>query len=275
MKIKEAMKDVKENIGYIESKMLMEYTLNEDENYLIINAEKDLTNEQEENFKKYVEEVIDGKPLQYITHSQEFMETKFYVDENVLIPQPDTESVVQYAIQKIQRFFAKENKVVRILDLCTGSGAIAISLKKYMDMLHINCEVTASDISKEALKVAQKNCKEILRNNDIKLVESDMFEKIEGTFDIIISNPPYIKTDVIKDLPIDVQNEPEIALDGGKDGLDFYRKIRENVERYLTPEGYIFMEIGYDEALDVMRIFRNSECFKDYNKNDRVIIWQK
>ena len=124
----------------------------------------------------------------------------------------------------------------KILDLCTGSGAIAISLVK-------NCpndvEVVASDVSHEALKVAQINCKK--NSAKVKLVESNLFETIEEKFDMIVSNPPYIETDVIPELSMDVQNEPHLALDGGKDGLDFYRKIGENAKKYLTKERNAFL----------------------------------
>ena len=224
--------------------------------------------------KKYIElldELIKGKPLQYITHSQEFMKLNFFVDENVLIPQPDTEILVEKALELI-----KDSKNMSILDLCTGSGAIAISIKKYMN----NVNMYASDISKKALNIARLNAK----NNDteIQFIESNMFENIKNLkFDIIVSNPPYIETDAIINLPKDVQNEPILALDGGLDGLTYYKIIRDNGYSFLKHNGKILIEIGYNQNNRVVNLFKenrnykNIEIYKDLSNIDRVIKIEK
>lgn len=249
------------------SKVLMADILKKTKEYLIINDKEILQESATNEFFDKIQKVASGYPIQYITNKQEFMKMNFYVDENVLIPQPDTEILVEEVIKK---FNNKSN--LKILDLCTGSGAIAISLAKYIK----NAEVIASDISEEALKIASKNA--IKNNVKISLVKSNMFENIFQTFDIIVSNPPYIDKKTLKMLPADVKCEPEIALDGGEDGLDFYRIIAENAHRYLQKGGYIFLEIGFNQKNDVINIlekqnkFKNIKCVKDFANNDRVII---
>lgn len=286
MKIKEAILKAAKEVDYIDAKILMKYILDKPENYLISNSNDELAGENEFRYFKNIEEIKNGMPLQYITNSQEFMGEKFYVDNNVLIPQPDTEVLVEKTLEIIKKYVDKnnnpelvreENKKIKILDLCTGSGAIAISLKKYLTLLDINSEITASDISDKALKIAKKNAKDILKeDDDIIFVESDLFKRLEkdNKFDIIVSNPPYIETDIIKELDKDVQNEPIIALDGGKDGLEFYKLIEKNIHDYLEKQGYLLLEIGFNQRDDVMKLYKNSECIKDYAGNDRVIIWK-
>ncbi len=270
MTIKQAIDS--SDIDFMSARRILCYILEKEEKYIIINIEEELSESNFKEFIKYVDKLKMGTPLQYITKVQEFMGEDFYVNENVLIPQPDTEVLVEQTILKAQEKIYEKGKAT-ILDLCTGSGAIAISLKKYFED---SIEIYASDISKEALDIANKNATNILQSNQlINFIHSDMFENIDLKFDIIVSNPPYIKTDIISTLSKEVQNEPKIALDGGADGLDFYRIIRENVEKYLNNEGYILMEIGYDQKEEVTNIFENAECIKDYTKNDRVIIWRR
>lgn len=212
-------------------------------------------------------ELEKGYPLQYITHQQSFWGLDFYVDENVLIPQPDTEIAVERAL-KILRL--RHNQ--RVLDLCTGSGAIAISVAVNSD-----AKVWASDVSEKALEIAKKNA--IDNNADVNFILSNMFENIAGQFDIIISNPPYIETNTIPTLDLEVQNEPHLALDGGSDGLDFYRTIANQAPDYLNEDGILILEIGYNqkEAVeDLLKAnFINIETYKDYANNDRVIVAQK
>ena len=195
------------------------------------------------------------------------MNLNFYVDENVLIPQPDTETLVLQAIKRIKQY---ENNNIKVLDLCTGSGAIAISLAKEFE--NKNVQVYASDISDKALEVAKKNSKK----NDVHInfINSNMFENIDEKFDIIVSNPPYIETETIKKLSKDVQQEPHIALDGGFDGLEFYKIIASEYEKYLNDNGTLLLEIGYNQKQSVTELFinRNVECIKDLAQNDRVII---
>lgn len=271
MKYKEAISIAhKHNLNSIEARSLLKYILNRDDNYIIVNLDKDLTEKEENIFSKYVIKISKGYPLQYITNMQEFMGLKFYVDENVLIPQPDTEILVLNAISYIKEMNEKIKKEerIKVLDLCTGSGAIAISIKKYLNEM---VDVTGSDISKQALKVASKNA---LDNSvNIKFLHSNMFNSIKEKYDLIVSNPPYIKKEEITRLPKEVQNEPYIALNGGDDGLDYYKIIKQNVKNYLVDNGVVMMEIGYDQKADVQRLFQNSKCIKDLENRDRVVIW--
>lgn len=275
MKIKEAVIIAGKEIEYLNAKILIEYLLNVDANYIIVHGGDILNKYDEERYFTYVSKVKSGKPLQYITNKQEFMGENFYVDENVLIPQPDTEILVENTIKLVQTTFKKLTEI-KILDLCTGSGAIAVSIKKYLNLLNVNSKIYASDISKSALKIAKKNVKNILKDdNAIDFIESNMFENIKEKFDIIVSNPPYIKSSAISTLPKDVQNEPNIALNGGEDGLDFYRIINENVNEYLNKNAYLLMEIGYDQGNVVKSMFDNSILLKDYSGNDRIVVLKK
>lgn len=271
MTIKEAIILAHEyNLNSIEAKILLKYIFNKDDSYIIINMDKQLNKLEEKQFIEYIEKIKNGYPLQYITNMQEFMGLKFYVNEDVLIPQPDTEVLVLNAIKYIKKqvINSKNKEIIKILDLCTGSGAIAISLKKY---LNEKVEIVASDISKKALEIASKNAN--YHNVAINFICSNMFEQIGEHFDLIISNPPYVKRKDIETLPKEVQKEPHIALDGGIDGLDYYRVIKRDAKRHLNNNGIVMMEIGYDQKLDAQKIFSNSTCIKDIENRDRVIIW--
>lgn len=251
------------------AKMLLKHLFQQDESYFLIHNEEQVDNETVEAYKKDAELLKQGKPIQYITHHQEFMGLPFYVDENVLIPQPDTETLVEEVLKNCKN---KEN--LSILDLCTGSGAIGISLVKHIK----NSQVTLTDVSKNALEIARKNAESNGVIEQCEFVLSNMFEKIEGKFDIIVSNPPYIQTSVIATLDKEVQNEPKLALDGGADGLDFYRVIAENAWKYLKPNGILALEIGYDQKDEVIQLleqtkhYREIVCKKDLGGNDRVVI---
>ena len=277
MTIKETMKkgmiDLKVNgveEPKLKSRLLMQYILNEPRQYLIVHDDKILTLRQEVDYFKAIKKLINGIPIQHITHMQEFMKMNFFVNEDVLIPRSDTESLVEEVIKIAKKINAKN-----ILDLCTGSGAIAISLAKYIN----DSKITAVDISDKALSVAKKNAKINEVENQIIFIESDLFKKVKKEkYDIIVSNPPYIKKDIIKTLDKEVQKEPRIALDGGYDGLDFYRRIIEQSDEYLKYNGYLCLEIGYDQKIDVIELIENEEkyidtyCKKDLYGNDRVII---
>ena len=251
----------------IKLKIIIEYFFNIPINKIIVYMNKEVSSKENVEFEKILQKVINGIPVQYITNKQEFMGLKFYVDKNVLIPQPDTEILVEHVIEYCNNI----NYSLKILDLCTGSGAIAISLAKYIK----NANIYATDISENAIEIANKNAK--INKVGINFIKSDMFENIEEKdFDIIVSNPPYIKTSVISTLSNEVKNEPYIALDGGKDGLKFYNIIYEKAEKYMNRNGIIFLEIGYDQKENIMNIFkkkyREVYCLKDLNNNDRVII---
>lgn len=276
MNIKQALEEARNILksnkfedSNIIAKELLSYVLKKDKVYLTINSDTALTDTEYAEFTKYIEQIIDGKPLQYITQKQEFMGIDFFVNEDVLIPQPDTEILVETVLDICKRY-GKQS--LRILDLCTGSGAIAISLSKIL-----NTQVFASDVSIKALKVAEKN--NVMNNTKVEFIESNLFEKINGEkFDIIVSNPPYIKNEEIKSLSKQVQNEPYIALAGGEDGLDFYRKIIDEAYKYINKNGYLCLEIGYDQKEDLIKLIKQNEnyeyenCIKDLSNNDRCII---
>ena len=254
----------------LKSRLLMQYILNKPRQYMLIHDNEELTNKQEKAYLENIEKMIKGVPLQHITHSQEFMKMNFYVNENVLIPRPDTEILVEEVINIAKKINAK-----KILDLCTGSGAIAISLAKYIE----NSQITAVDISEEALRIAKLNAVNNNVEDKITFVKSDLFENIvKEKYDIIVSNPPYIKKDFMKKLDKEVQQEPYIALDGGYDGLDFYRKIISEGYQYLKFKGYLCMEIGYDQKQEVFDIIKSQEKYSNtYSKidlggNDRIVV---
>ena len=254
----------------LKARLLLQYVLKQTRQYIIVYDNKEINKKEQFEYFVNIEKLTTGVPLQHITHSQEFMKMDFFVDENVLIPRSDTEILVEEVIN-----ISKKIKAKKILDLCTGSGAIAISLAKYIE----NSEITAVDISKKALEIARTNAKNNDVENQITFVESDLFKNLkEDKYDVIVSNPPYIKREVIKKLNKDVQKEPIIALDGGYDGLDFYRKIINESEKYLKFNGYLCFEIGYDQKEDVIGIIKNKERYintyskKDLYGNDRIII---
>ncbi len=277
--------------AHIKAKILLEFVLKQKESELLINSLEEVSELKAQQYEEHIKEIINGKPLQYITNSQEFMGLNFYVDENVLIPQPDTELLVETVIEKLEKKYSMEETIKfdlknvqnHILDLCTGSGCIGISIAKYT-----NAKVTATDISKEAIKVAKKNA--VLNNVEekIEFIVSNLFENLEGRkFDYIVSNPPYIETSTIKTLSKEVQQEPHIALDGGEDGLKFYKEILKNAYKYLLPNGYLILEIGYNQAENIINIYK--KCYnqaenivletktpiKDLAGNDRVLIFRK
>ena len=252
----------------LKARLLLQYILKKDRQYLIVYDNKEIDKKEQWEYFVNIEKIANGVPLQHITHTQEFMKMDFFVNENVLIPRPDTEILVEEVIN-----LAKKIDNPKILDLCTGSGAIAISIAKNVP----SAEVLAIDISEKALEVAKKNSHKLQAK--VKFEKSNLFSNIgKMKFDIIVSNPPYIKKTDIKLLSNEVQKEPEIALDGGYDGLDFYRKISNQAIDYLKFGSYLCFEIGYDQKEDVTEIikntkhFNNTYCKKDLFGNDRVIV---
>ena len=254
----------------LKSRLLMQFIVNKTRQYVIVNDMKELNLNEERRYFEAISKMRKGIPLEHITHQKEFMKLNFFVNENVLIPRQDTEILVEEVIEIAKKINAK-----KILDLCTGSGAIAISLAKYLP----ESEITAIDISNDALKIAKKNAINNHVENQITFINSDMFTNLnKEKFDIIVSNPPYIRREVIEQLDEQVKNEPYIALDGGEDGLYFYRKIIKESYEYLKYNGYICLEIGFDQKIDVIELIENEEKFEDtYSKKDlygmdRIII---
>ncbi len=254
------------------SKILLSNILQKSKEYLLINENEFLSDTICNEFFAKINEMVSGTPLQYLTHKQEFMGIDFYVDENVLIPRPDTEILVEEVLNLV-----KDKNNISIIDMCTGSGAIAVSIAKYTNV----DKIYAVDISEKALEIAKKNAIKNNVNEKIEFINSNMFEKVNCNmkFDIIVSNPPYIETNVINNLEIQVQKEPKIALDGGRDGLDFYRRLLIDSKKRLKDFGAICMEIGYNQGKVVTELFseeyKNVYCKKDLAGNDRVVVCLK
>lgn len=213
--------------------------------------------------KKILNKRLKGKPLTKIFKKAYFFGLEFKVTKNVLSPRQETEMIVEQALKHLQ-------SSSKVLDMCTGSGAIAVAIQK-----NIGCYVDAVDISKKALKVAKFNAKQ--NNAKINFIQSNLFEKVSEKYDVIVSNPPYIVTQNLKQLPVEVSGyDPEISLDGGPDGLDFYRKLAIESPKFLKSDGFLILEIGFDQRECVERLLKDNNfdtiCLKDYSQNDRVII---
>lgn len=221
--------------------------------------------EQLNEYKGLIKKRAERVPLQYITGEQEFMGLTFHVNSNVLIPRQDTETLVEEAIKLVEPGMS-------ILDMCTGSGCIIISILKKCSGI----QGTGSDISKQALNVAKENAK--LNNVAVDFERSDMFENLSDKYDMIVSNPPYIRSDVVPTLMPEVcEFEPLDALDGHEDGLYFYRKIIKECKSFLKEDGKILFEIGNDQGQAVSDMltyagFRNVGVIKDLAHNDRVVV---
>ena len=234
-------------------------------------------------YKEYLEKRRNHIPLQHITGSQEFMGLEFLVNEHVLIPRQDTECLVELAVEDIRNRKTqnrcesnntadqKNEQKVKVLDLCTGSGCIGISVAK----LCPDTEVTLADISEGALSVAKKNAQNL--DAGVTLIKGNLFENIEGRFDYILSNPPYIPSEVIEGLMPEVkEHEPRLALDGEADGLSFYREIINEAPDYLNPDGRIYFEIGAEQGEDLTHLmnergFSEVKVHKDLAGLDRIV----
>ncbi len=235
-----------------------------------------LTLEQERALAEMLHRRQNGEPVQYIVGFTEFMGLKFFVDQRVLIPRPETEFLVEMVLADIQ---SRQIDRLKILDLGTGSGCIAVSIAKFIP----GSLVTAIDISEDALAVARCNASENgvadrmdFLHADIKKILQETLQPF-GFFDMIMANPPYIASGLCASLPEDVRHEPQLALDGGKDGLDFYRAIIDGAERLLKPGGCVYLEIGEDQKEAIQKLversgmYRKFEAFKDYAGKDRVV----
>lgn len=250
----------------LKAQILMEHELKVSHEKFVMHCDEEMSQNSAERFLKNIEQLTKGTPIQYIINNQNFYGLDFYVDENVLIPQPDTEILVEEVLQIIE----KRQEKLRVLDICTGSGAIVIAICKNQ-----NVEMVASDVSEKALEIAKKNATK--HGVPIEWIQSNMFEKISGKFDVIVSNPPYIETETIENLPQEVKNEPRLALDGGKDGLNFYRILVEQAGNYLKKCGILAVEIGYNQKKEVLELFEKAgfcEVYgkKDFGNQDRIVV---
>ena len=266
----------------IDAQELYCYLTGLDKVSLFLKAEEEVDLETEEKYMELIRKRAERIPLQHITGVQEFMGYTFKVNPHVLIPRQDTETLVTEAAKTIQStpreklsFFEKlkGRKEWDVLDLCCGSGAVGISLAKICS----NVKVTATDISAEAVETAEANAEDL--RVKVRFLTGDMFEPVKGRkFDMIVSNPPYIRTNMISILQEEVKDhEPLNALDGGRDGLDFYRTIVEKAADFLKPEGFLLMEIGHDQGEDLRKMLKDSGKYspaaviKDLPGRDRVV----
>ena len=250
----------------IDAWYLFEYCFQITRTYYLIHQDNMASQEETDTFFGLIKKRSSHIPVQHLIGTSQFMGLEFKVNEHVLIPRQDTECLVEEALKYC------ENKAV--LDVCTGTGCIIISLSKLSQLER----AVAVDISKEAFKVATDNV--IYHNAPVELLESDLFEKVTGTFDLIVSNPPYIPTKDIEELEVEVKcHEPMLALDGFADGLHFYRQIITQAPQYLKQEGYLFFEIGYDQGEAVSKLmsekgFTKVTVKKDLAGLDRVVFGQ-
>ena len=248
----------------IDAWLLLEMVAKIDRSFYFMHTNDEVDPEVLTEYKRVVEKRAEHVPLQYITGEQEFMGMAFKVNSNVLIPRQDTETLVEEALKVI-------GPQMDVLDLCTGSGCILLSILKNAPTVR----GTGSDVSKQALLVAKENAK--LHNLEAEWVRSNLFDNVSGQFDVIVSNPPYIaQAEILTLMPEVGQFEPVQALDGGVDGLDFYRKIVEQAPQYLKENGYLFFEIGWDQGTQVQQLmqeagFARVTVIKDLAGNDRVV----
>lgn len=244
---------------------------------LYLNRTLHLDKNKSSNISSVLKRRIKGEPIQYILAKTEFMGLEFKVTPDVFIPRPETEILVEKTIEIVKLLNCQ---IVKLLDIGTGSGCIALSLAKFLPQ----AEIYATDISKDALQIARTNAKLNRVEDRIGFIQSDLLMTYDLqllTYDIIVSNPPYIPTAEIDRLQPEIQYEPRIALDGGKDGLDFYRRIIDKAPRYLKKDGFLIMEMGFKQKDAIENIIQESRDFqilefvKDYNDIDRVIVAQK
>jgi release factor glutamine methyltransferase len=253
------------------AEVLLAHTLHQDRMSLYVHHDQPLEAEERSRFKALVKQRVQGTPTQYLTSKQEFWSLEFQVTPDVLIPRPETEHLVEAAINVAAQF-----PQPAIVDVGTGSGNVAISLKKEIP----HAEVYASDISEAALEIARRNAGNLLNGEDrIILRHGDLLQPFSGsTFDLIISNPPYVSAAEYETLSGEIrEHEPKLALYAGEEGLDVYRKLIPQAQSYLNPHGYVLVEIGYGQKDAVVGIFEEHEfaildIIKDYAGIDRVVV---
>lgn len=260
------LQEVTEN-AFMEARELLVFVTGKTKEYFVTHGDEEISEKDLDKFSAFVKRRKEGEPLQYIIGETYFMGLPFKVNKNVLIPRADTEILVESVLKKLKK---SDNCI--ILDMCTGSGCIAISLKKYLE----NSIIYGSDISEDALLVAKKNSD--INQVDINWLLSDCFNNIHDIkFSAIVSNPPYITIQELSNLQKEVTYEPVLALSGGVDGLKFYKLIIEKARKYLADDGILAFEIGYRQAEEVSGILKDYgyseiEVIRDYSENPRVVM---
>ena len=253
----------------LDARLLLEAVCGTDRNDLLVHGEQPVSPEAEEKYLNWIRQRAEHIPLQQLTGKQDFMGLTFSVNEHVLIPRQDTEILVEEVLKEL-------HDGMRVLDMCTGSGCILLSLLHYSN----DCEGLGVDLSAEALEVAGRNVLKVLtpeKAEHAHFLQSDLFEKVEGKFEIIVSNPPYIASAEVEKLMPEVRDhEPRMALDGTEDGLYFYRRIIEEAGKHLVSSGMLFFEIGYDQGQAVSELMRTEgycdvQVVQDYAGLDRVV----
>ena len=258
------LKEAQIGEAQLDARLLLEEVCGTDHNTLLCHGDWEVSEAEEEQYRKALEQRAVHVPLQHLLGYQDFMGLRFQVNEYVLIPRQDTEILVEEAMRYL-------HDGMRILDLCTGSGCILLSLLHYSN----DCEGVGVDISQEALQVAAQNAE--LLGIKADFLKSDLYEKVTGKFDLLVSNPPYIERAIIPTLMEEVREyDPYIALDGGEDGLDFYRRIIGGAQDYLKRGGQILMEIGSGQAKAVSELLRKAgfkeiDVCRDFAGLDRVV----
>lgn len=255
-----------------ERKALLEEVLGCNYLYMLMNGEEEVAPEKEQQYLQLIEKRCEHYPLQYLLGYAYFMDYTFFVNENVLIPRNDTEVLVECANEILDDMEKqKESGTLQVLDLCCGSGCIGISLKLYHKMINL----TLSDYSEKALDVAKKNLNKY--QLEAELVCGDLFQNITGKNDMIVCNPPYIESKIIGTLMPEVKEyEPMMALDGGEDGLNYYRRIIKAAPEYLNDSGWLMFEIGYNQGEAVLTLMKETgfldvKLKKDYAGLDRIV----
>lgn len=260
------LKDLEYTDPIYETRRILSFLLNKDLSYLVAHDSELLDSTVEERYFEILDKRKNGMPIQYILGEEDFYGRSFKVLKDVLIPRQDTEISVETLLKII-----KNSKINNMLEIGCGTGIVSISVD-----LETKIDVTAIDISKRAIENSIINKEKL--GSGIKIMKSDLFSNIKESFDLIYSNPPYIKSDEIEKLQVEVRkHEPRLALDGGEDGLHFYRKIIEKAPEYLNDRGYLVFEIGHDEAKDICALMEDKfdvEVIKDLSKLDRVVVGQ-
>lgn len=252
----------------LDARVLLKHVLKKDDTYLLVHGDESLSKEEQDLYELFLQKREQGMPVAYITGSKEFMGMEFRVNEHTLIPRPDTEVAVTEALEAI-----RSHGYRKVLDLCCGSGAIGLSVAASFEFTN----VTLSDINKEALDVASENAVRLGLEERVRIMYSDLFSSIEDSYDLIVSNPPYISGEDMKKLEKTVRDyEPHLALYGGDSGLDFYRSITQQAPRYLRENGMLIFEIGYDQSSEVEKMmkeygFKNVHTVKDFSGLSRVV----